>query len=64
MKRFFNQKRDIIYYRRICLNAKTIKVLMIIRMHANNEKLSIKIDILNSEKTKKKRKIIRILTFI
>ena len=42
VERLFNQKRDIIYYRRARLNAKTIQILMMIRMHANkNEQLII-----------------------
>ena len=42
VERLFNQKRDIIYYRRIRLNAKTIQTLMMIRMHADkNEQLII-----------------------
>ena len=42
VKRLINQKRDIIYYRRIRLNAKTIQTLMMIRMHADrNEQLII-----------------------
>ena len=38
VERFFNQKRDIIHYRRIRLNAKTIKILIMIRMHANKKR--------------------------
>ena len=42
VERLFNQKRDIIHYRRIRLNAKTIQTLMMIRMHADrNEQLII-----------------------
>ena len=65
VKRLFNQERDIIHYRRACLNAKKIKILMMIRMHANkNKKLIIssidflitKIDILNCDDTKDRAK--------
>ena len=57
VKRFFNQKRDITYYRRIHLNAKTIKTLMMIRMHAHRkEKLTTKSDTLNFENTKNRAK--------
>ena len=42
VERLFNQKRDIIHYRRIRLNAKTIQTLMMIQMHADrNEQLII-----------------------
>ena len=42
VERLFNQKHDITYYRRARLNAKTIQILMIIRMHADrNEQLII-----------------------
>ena len=42
VERLFNQKRDITYYRRARLNAKTIQTLMMIRMHADrNEQLII-----------------------
>ena len=42
VERLFNQKRDIIHYRRARLNAKTIQILMMIRMHADrNEQLII-----------------------
>ena len=64
VERLFNQKRDIIYYRRIRLNAKIIQILMMIRMHANrNEQLIIlsinlilitESDILNCDDMKKR----------
>ena len=64
VERLFNSKRDIIYYRRIRLNAKTIQTLMMIRMHADrNEQLIIlnidsilitEFDTLNCDDMKKK----------
>ena len=64
VERLFNQKRDIIHYRRIRLNAKTIQILMMIRMHADkNEQLIIssidsilitEFDILNCDNIKKR----------
>ena len=64
VERLFNQKRNIIYYRRIRLNAKTIQTLMMIRMHADrNEQLIIlnidsilitKSDTLNCDDMKKR----------
>ena len=64
VERLFNQKRDIIHYRRIRLNAKTIQTLMMIRMHADrNEQLIIlsidsilitKSDTLNCDDMKKR----------
>ena len=57
VERLFNQKRDIIHYRRIRLNAKTIKTLMMIRMHANRKKkLTTKSDTLNCENMKDRAK--------
>ena len=45
-ERFFNQKRNIIYYRQIRLNVKTIKILIMVRMHVDKkEKLTTKSDI-------------------
>ena len=64
VERLFNQKRDIIHYRRARLNAKTIQTLMMIRMHADrNEQLIIlsidsilitESDILNCDDMKKR----------
>ena len=64
VERLFNQKRDIIHYRRARLNAKTIQILMMIQMHADrNEQLIIlnidsilitEFDTLNCDDMKKK----------
>ena len=64
VERLFNQKRNIIYYRRIRLNAKTIQILIIIQMHVDkNEQLIIlnidsilitKFDTLNCDDMKKR----------
>ena len=65
VERFFNQKRDIIHYSRIRLNTKTIKLLIMIRMHVDkNEKLIIlsinsviiESNILNCDDTENKAK--------
>ena len=57
VERLFNQKRNIIHYRRICQNAKTIKTLITIRMHADRKKnLTTEFNILNSENTKDRAK--------
>ena len=57
VERLFNQKRDITYYRRIRLNAKTIETLMMIRMHANRkEKLTTEFNTLNCENMKNRAK--------
>ena len=39
VERLFNQKRDILHYRRIRLNVKTIKILMMIRMHVDRKRI-------------------------
>ena len=57
VERLFNQERNIIHYRRTRLNAKTIKTLMMIRMHANKkEKLTTESDTLNCENMKDRAK--------
>ena len=72
VERLFNQKRDIIHCRRIRLNEKAMKTLIMIRMHIDkNEKLIIlsidfvisKFDTLNCDNTRdygKNRKNINI----
>ena len=65
VEHFFNQQRNIIYYRRVFLNAKTIKTLIIIQITADkSEKLItlnidlfiIEFDILNCDNTKDRTK--------